>query len=260
MRTLSWISILLAGLVAPALTFGLAEESRSADKERRIDRILELRRELQELLEDLPPEARQEVERRWRRERGLEPMAPAETGAGRPESVVKPEPEIVPEPSAPAVVARPTPSSEPTVAAPACGTLAVLDSNGDGAITAADRYWRYLSLWKDDGDGVIEESELRSLYRHGIRRVSSRLYSYTTAKGVEGGVWVEDSIYFDLPGRGSPAVLAINAGALARGDDLRLEDRAGVAQQGFQELRSELDWVLRGTERVSVLCRRASAD
>ncbi len=147
---------------------------------------------------------------------------------------------------------EPTPPAEP--APPRCGTLNVLDTNGDGRVSGADRYWRYLSLWKDDGDGSPEDAEVRSLYRHDVRHFSARLYSYTTAKDADRGVWVEEAIYFDLPGRKARAALAIDAGRLARGGELWLEDSTGARLDGLQVLRSGLTWVGADGERTDVLC------
>lgn len=252
---------MLAGLALGPVSAEEPERTDSTQDEQRLERILALRRELEELLEDLSPEERKEFERRWRREQGREPAEPAPEVAAIPAppvAVVESSSPAPPAPAEPLPVPEPVSPPEtgpaPEPAAPRCGTLAVLDSNGDGAVSGSDRYWRYLSLWRDDGDGVIEQSELRSLFQHGIRRVSARLYSYTTAKGADRGVWVEDAIYFDLPGRRARATLTIDASRLARGDELWLEDAAGARPEGFQALRAGLTWVREDGMRSEVLC------
>lgn len=226
----------------------LAQEG-AVDTEARIERILELKRqlgeidrELERLLASLTPELRAEIERRW----GLEPPPVAA------EEVPATELLAVSDRATPQVASKIEP---PAPAGPRCGTLEILDTNGDGRVSGADRYWRYLNLWRDDGDGSIEASEVRSLYQHGIRRVSVKLLSYTTSKDVDRGVWIEDAIYFDLPTRGKGrAVLVMDAGRLARGDELWLESGAGERLDGIQALRSGLEWVMRNGARVAVLC------
>jgi len=201
----------------------------------RLGRALEAREELDRILEELPPELRAEYERRL---------------AARPDTPPPPEPAAPQPPPA----SEPEPAPEPAAPEPRCGDLTILDSNGDGALTGLDRNWRYLALWKDDGDGEIDEKEVRSLFRHEIRRLGVRLVSYTTSKDADGAVWTEDRIYFDLPGRASQAVLVIDAGRLARGDELWLEDSTGSRLSGYQPLRAGIYWVFSSGERTPVLC------
>lgn len=235
-----------------------ASEPAAVDEEERIARILELRREraaldaeLEELLEGLTPEGRDEVDRRSK--------ISAQSGPSNPSAGARPAVQPPPAPVVERSPAEPDAVSEVVAEDPRCGTLDVLDSNRDGEISGSDRYWRYLGLWKDDGDGRVEDDEVRSLYRHDIRRVSSRLYSYTTAKDVDRGIWIEESIRFDLAGQRQRAVLVIDAGRLARGGDLRLEDSDGVSLEGIEALRAGLEWVLGDGRRVAVLCSRATA-
>lgn len=138
--------------------------------------------------------------------------------------------------SAPAQEEVPLPVPEP--AEPhehSCNTLYVLDTNGDGSVSGADRFWRYLSLWIDDGNGVVETTEVKSLFKHRVGKVSARLYSYTTTKDADGGIWVEERIYFDLAGRGrkSRAALTLNAGGLGRSDDTWVADGNGQRLEGY---------------------------
>jgi hypothetical protein len=232
-------------VTALAARGGAAERTPADDSEATIERILELRREIDRLLAELSPEAQVELERRSR-----EPLP----GAGAPpaEPAAPAAPVL---PSAPDTVGPITGSPAPQPTGPRCGTLEILDTNEDGVISGTDRNWRYLSLWRDDGDGLVEKPEVESLFEHGIRRVSARLLSYVTAKDVEGGVWVEDAIYFDLPGRQGRAKLVIDAGGLARGDRLWLEDDAGERLVGVLALTSGMTWVAAGGDPVAVLCR-----
>ena len=201
----------------------------------KVERAVELARELERLLEELTPAERERFERRLREWREARPSdtESATTPAAEPPSPPQPEtPAPLPEAPRAAPEPEPAPARGETAAPPpagprGCGTLSVLDSDGDGAVTGRDRYWRYLGLWRDDGDGSIERSEVRSLFQHGIRRLSARLTSYTSAKGGDGGVWTEEVVYLDLPGRRSRGVLVIDAGALARSDELWLESAGG---------------------------------
>jgi hypothetical protein len=155
---------------------------------------------------------------------------------------------------------EPVPGPAPDPAAPrehTCNTLYVLDSNGDGFVSGADRFWRYLGLWSDNGDGLLTDDEVQTLFKLRIRKVSARLYSYTTVKDVDGGVWLEDRIYFDLPGKGrqSRATLTINAGGLARSDDFWLEDGEGNRLEGLIAIESGVAVVSATTGRHPILCR-----
>lgn len=237
----------------------------------RLRRALEAHEDLERILGELPPELRAEYERLVAvptQDLPARPVADAEpptppVADAEPPAPVKPPP-VVPPPTAappeppppPQPAPQPTPAAEPVpVPEPRCGDLTILDSNGDGALTGLDRYWRYLALWKDDGDGEIDEKEVRSLFRYEIRRLGVRLVSYTTSKDADGAVWIEDRIYFDLPGRTSQAVLVIDAGRLGRGDELWLEDSSGARLSGYQPLRTGIYWVSSHGDRTPVLCR-----
>src|SRR5690606_21416172 len=50
--------------------------------------------------------------------------------------------------------------------------LRKLDTNGDGKISAADKYYDKLLLWIDNGDGVSEPGELKGLRAAGIESLS----------------------------------------------------------------------------------------
>jgi hypothetical protein len=118
-----------------------------------------------------------------------------------------------------------------------CAALGVFDSNGDDSISGLDRYWRYFKLWIDDGDGVIELTELSGLYDAGVAGLSTSLRSYIAAAGDSGDVWVGQVITLDLLGKTNrQAVLVIDADRLARGGELELRDSADAALTGWQAL------------------------
>ncbi len=274
LRRLTSAAALWLALAGPMPATG--QEPPPNGDEERIVQALELMRRmsalesaLEELLAELPAGLREEVERRWREEQAPSSPVPSAAEDAEPAPLPAPAPKTVrpaaedraPEaPSEPGVEPPPRRPPERVEAEPApaespCGSLEILDSNGDGVVSGTDRYWRYLALWKDDGDGELEPREVRSLYDHGIRRVSARLYSYTTAKDADRTIWVEDLIYFELPGRRARGALVIDAGRLERGGELRLEERSGAPLAGFQALRSAVDWVFEDGRRQAVLCR-----
>lgn len=242
-----------------------------------IRRALELRVELEELLDGLTPEAREELERRWRELReeapddgppAAEPPMPERPRPADPEP--RPEPDVQGKPEAPAEASdRPTglaPDSEPVedlAAAPdppavenpapdtaselsddeeaeTCDTLILFDSNGDDVLSGSDRYWRHFYLWLDDGDGQIEDKEIERLFEAGIRRISVRLRSYDSRKGASGDVWIDDGVRLDLLTRGRSANLVIDAEKLRGGDELLIRDASGARLGGMQALRSGL--------------------
>ena len=48
----------------------------------------------------------------------------------------------------------------------------ILDSNGDGKLTAADASWREFRVWQDaDQDGVTDAGELKTLDQMGITEI-----------------------------------------------------------------------------------------
>jgi hypothetical protein len=201
LRTMSGLRIGLAvvalTLVGIPIVWGETPDGGMADPELEalMERILELRGEMEELLEGLSPEARAEVERRWLEAR-TEPdlVAPETSGeaagprAGRtpprtppavepPPTTPEPSPPIAPRPTVPdppppieppttapersPSVAQPPPLPEPPQPVareetPACGTLHALDRNGDGSIDGSDRDWRYLYLLPGAGGDPVE--------------------------------------------------------------------------------------------------------
>ncbi len=122
-----------------------------------------------------------------------------------------------------------------------CAEFQVFDTNEDGVVSGFDRYWRYFRLWRDDGDGLIEERELSRLYDAGVGEIKTTLGTYRTLDGVAGDVLGGTRIRLDLAGKnGGMAVLAIDADRLARGGQFELRDAAGEALSGLQPLSSEM--------------------
>ncbi len=254
----------------------------AASPEEIVERILELQRQIDELLAALPPEVRDEVRRRLAEpatepavadtepvvaEATPEPAAPEpaapEPAAPEPAAPEPAAPEpAAPEPAAPAASepaitaeAPATPSSdgipkllERRSRRPPCTTLLALDENGDGKVSSADRYWRYVYLWTDrNGDGRLQEREVESAYDRKVREIAVSLETFIRAKGNLGEIRVEDQIVLDLRGdgfsqrsRGDDGVLVVDADALARGDGPRLLAAGGEPLAGYQAFRAGL--------------------
>lgn len=216
-----------------------------------VEQILELRERLEILMQALPPELRQEVERRWNERRGLVPGADESAPADSPEAAAAatatrpplPAPALR-EPAAPrpADSASAAPASPATTAAALCGTLLALDSNEDGLVSGADRYWRYLRLWAGSGADEPPPSELVSLYELEIRELDVGLSRFRTSDEIRGDIVTDnDGIRLELLGRAASlaasALLVIDAGRLARSGELRLVDSAGEPLAGYRVLR-----------------------
>ncbi len=105
-----------------------------------------------------------------------------------------------------------------------CEVLQPLDSDDDGWISGADRWWRYLFLWNDaNGDGNPSESEIVQPFEVGVRRIASRLDRYEGVKELVGDVRLDGSrILLSLPERrrrpSSRMTLVLDAERLARRD------------------------------------------
>jgi hypothetical protein len=298
--------LIIACLAAPVVLG--AEETAEAKPQSTaeiIERILELRREMEALLEVLPPELQEEIERRWRELQETEaaraashlpqvestgraqvavvPPAPAPEQAAvfepGPEStararvaVVPPAREAEPEPTPdsipvvepPAVTTAivPTPSapeSEPEPApVPVCGTLTPFDSNDDGLLSAADRYWRYLRLELEGSGASLEAQAPSSLYELGIRTIDVNLKFFTTPDKERGDIDVDEAIHIELVGKGRLAgesgVLVIDADRLARGGEIKLVDGSGTLLAGIQALRPGLALETADGSRLPLLC------
>ena len=176
---------------------------------------------MDDLLQALPPEMREEAERRWQeRQRQLAATAPQES----PEPIAEEETEAV----APAETGD-----------AGCG-LRVLDTNADGSISGADRQWRFLRLWFDDGDGEVSELEIESLYDLGVRQIDTGLGFYVDTDGDSEDIDTGDRIELAAVGIGNAdrrrGVLVVDADRLARGGLLTLTDAAGAPLSGYQAL------------------------
>lgn len=206
----------LAGIVLalPCAAPGRAQDKGDAATEQRIERILELHEEIDRLLETLPPEARVEITRRLAQRREAERAAPEPVLAEEPVPVMTP-------PRTPSERRR-----------RACNTLWILDTNRDGTVDAADRYWRYLHLWIDNGDGTIDPREITSPYDRKVREISVALDTFEGAKKGIGEIRVDDYIVLDLDRDGfqsgrDDAALMLDTGAIRRGDGPEILDRDG---------------------------------
>lgn len=228
-----------------------------------VEQILELQRRIEELIRQLSPAGRRELERRLAE--AAAPGAAERSGTeGTAGAVVEtaPTPTTAPAPTpAPEKVPETPRAVLPAAEAPErCDTLRAFDSNGDGVVNASDRYWRYLYLWIDgNGDGQIERSELESAFERGVRGISVRLDTFTRAKGADGLIRIRDRLVLDLRGDGfgggDDAVLAIDATSLSRGTGPRIFDAAGEPVTGIRPF--EKGWTLRDSAgRVwELLCR-----
>jgi hypothetical protein len=226
-----------------------------------IERILELRREMEALLEVLPPQLQEEIERRWRELQEAEAQAashvPQVESTGRAEV---------------AVVPGPTPDSIPVVESleettaivpepatvPVCGTLTPFDSNDDGVLSGADRYWRYLRLELEGGAASLEVQGPSSLYELGIRTLDVNLKFFTTPDKERGDIDVNEAIHISLVGKGRLAgesgVLVIDADRLARGGEIKLVDGSGTLLAGIQALSPGLALETGDGGRLPLLC------
>ena len=74
--------------------------------------------------------------------------------------------------------------------------LLEFDSNGDGAVSAADARWAQLGLWQDlDRDGVATHDELSALGERGISHLGLR-YHWTGRRDAHGNIlrWQSDVV------------------------------------------------------------------
>jgi len=228
--------------------------------ERIIGEILQLRGEAAALLESLPPELREEVERRWLElqaaEAQLQPVAathdPAPMPAPEPELQLEPGPES--EPIVPSGV-KTEPEPEP---AKECDSLGPLDTNGDGVISAGDHNWRYLRLRTEQGGRSANLGDLESLYDAGVREIDVNLRFYKLADGLAGDITVDDRIRLALIGKRKStrqsAILFIQASRLARGGSLRLVDGSGALLAGDQPLAPGVALLTTEGKRLPILC------
>lgn len=236
------VGVLLVLLVAPTTD---AQDDVTAEDLAVVERILELQRELDELLESLPPELREAVEKRLDTPRS---PAPPPSSPPSSRSLSPPAPPVTdPSPPPPPEVAPPP--AEPPAAPPRrrfgrriCNTLRPFDTDGDGVVNARDRHWRHLYLWIDkNGDGVEDKREIVSPYDEKIEEIDADLATFEAAKKSWGEIRVTEHIMLDLRGDGfgtgngrDDAVLLVDASSLARGDGPQILDAQGEPLEGLQ--------------------------
>lgn len=229
-----------------------AEDGGSAEI---VARVRALQKEIDDLLGQLPPDVRRRLEEELR---GSGEVVP-EAGRSEEATVSRPAPseeaETKPVPPADEAIAElPGRSSGDDSAIERrpprrrCTRLAPFDGNGDGQISAVDRYWRHLYVWQDrDGDGSWQDGEIRSAYEAGVRAIATDLDTFSRRKGALGEMRLRDGrVWLDLRGdgfgeRGDDAVLMLDASALSRSGSGLL---AGSGEQlaGMEPLRAGLQW------------------
>ena len=249
----------LALLLALAVSLPTAAQTETAgelSEAQVIERILELQRQIDELIASLPPAARAELEKRLA-ERGAPAAVPApaaELPAEAPR-VAAAERKVQPPPAA----AEP-PVRRRLVRGPHCNFLTAFDSNQDGKVSALDRYWRHLFLWSDaNGDRQIQEAEVASAYERNVREIAVDLDTFIRKKGTIGEVRVGEHLLLDVRGDGfdggDDGVLVVDATRLRRGTGPDLQSASGEPLGGFQPLQ-EGRQIREGNGEITVLrCR-----
>lgn len=235
------------------------ESVSTGSQEEIIERILELRGQIEDLLEILPAEVRQEVERRWQERHTGDPALNSglETVS---EPVSTPEPEsasVDPSPAEP----DPEPVADEVVAvvAPRCGGLHLFDTNEDSLVSGGDRPWRFLRLWFDsNGDRGLDESEIETLLDLGVRQIDVDLRFYGNDQGDSEDVDVDDFIWLRQIAKAKAdrrsGVLVVAAERLGRDGRLRLVDVEGTQLSGYQPLGSRSFLETSDGKRSPVLC------
>ncbi len=242
------------------------EPKQPQEVERIIGEILQLRGEAEALLESLPPELREEVERRWLELQAAEVQPEPVAGAAAPDPAPKPAPEpelqLEPGPESEPVVpseVKPEPEPEPEPEpARECDSLGPLDTNGDGVISAGDRNWRYLRLRTEQGGRSASLGDLESLYDAGVREIDVNLGFYKLADGLAGDITVDDRIRLALIGKRKSTrqstILFIQASRLARAGNLQLVDASGALLAGDQPLAPGMALLTAEGKRLPILC------
>ncbi len=220
-----------------------------------IERILELRRQIDELMAQLPPDVRRALEERLAQP--AEEVAPTVEASppSPPEASAPPPP-----PPEPEAVAE-TPSPSPPPPPPrwrrnriSCNTLEAFDTNGDGTVNALDRYWRYLYLWVDrNGNSRMDKREVVSTFDEKVQEIAADLDAFVGRKGLFGEIRIHDRLVLDLRGNGfdtgrdrDDAVLLVDATALGRRDGPRLLSADGEEIEGVQPF--QRGWRIRDTD------------
>lgn len=243
MRSLAARGLFLA-LLAILLAASLAAQDRApsaapVSEAEVVERLSELQDEIERLLPFLAPELRREIAHRL-----AERAAAQEQSAERAvREAAQPPPAAI---EAPAVEIAP--AGETGVRG--CNTLDLLDTSGDGRVDAGDRYWRYLYLWTDgNGDGEVQEREVRSAFDAGVRGISVRLDRFDSEGGGIGLIRIGRWIVLDPRGDGfsggiggvtDDGALTVDASALGRFSGPRLLDPEGKPLAGMQPFRPGL--------------------
>lgn len=279
-----WVLFLTLLFLTPTV-WGRQSDSADGpvDHQETMEEILVLRRQLEALLATLPPELRKEVERQWRdqlEEGEVPPATPAVTEPVAGTETIQPEnlsdgaiavPGVMtgaePEESTPIdeITESSLTATTPDLTTshelpPPCVHLAAFDSNHDRVVSASDRYWRYLRLWSDNGDGIVdEELEIDSLYELGIREIRVELDYYGLPNNVSGDITVGEQVQLILidPKRNSaaPATLVVQAGRMARGGEIWIADQSGTVLDGYQSIGPTIVAETSGGQRLPLVCR-----
>lgn len=283
LKTVLHLTLVLGCLVSAVAGAQDEPATDALTEEQIVERILELRRQIDELIAALSPEMRQELERRLAAPDAApsppvpeppapEPPTPAPP-APTPPTPAPPAPESpapespapeppTPEPPAPEAVAEAAPgepaAAEPSpplrrrrVRGPRCNFLEVLDSNQDGKISAFDRYWRHLYLWFDhNGDGTLQDGEIESAYERNVREIAVDLDVFIRKKGTIGEIRIGQHVTLDVRGDGigggDDGVLVIDATKLKRGTGPEILAASGESLDGMQPFQE--GWRIRTSE------------
>jgi len=224
----------VAGVVVAAPGPTAAQRTTPA-QQRIITRILELQREVDQLLTQLPPGLRAQVREDLAR--------PPTAGVG----------------------ARPTTGTATTGVAATVGTerarsapssVDPFDGTGDGKLTNADPAWRALRIWTDaNGDGTMNPGEVATVSTSSIREIDARLRVFVRRNGDSGSIRRADRIELDLRGdgfRSGAGILCLDIGSIA---DVGFEIRSARGQdlRGVQPLQA--GWRVRLPDGSEVILR-----
>lgn len=151
------------------------------------------------------------------------------------------------EPSRAALASAGDRESDPTAAtARACRGLRLLDHDGDGALTGADRYWRHLYL--DLGSDRAMTEEPISVFEAGVRRIALDLRSFVDDSDRVGYLEFGERVRLDVVVRRrrgvESGVLIVDADDLARFGGPRIQNAEGELLGGWQPLRRGLVFVV----------------
>lgn len=225
----AWTAWLVASSAAAQNPQGPLSDARLEAVAREVH---ELRAAVDALLAPLSPEDRARVEARLL-ELAVDAVPPeVATDAPAPLERPTPAPPVPP----------PTPPSRP--APEACRGLAAFDRDADGIVSAADRGWRHFYLWRDDGDAVLEEDEVISLFELDVRALDASRRTYTTASGFVGDLEIGDGVTLDVPARRRGAdfergELVVDNDGLRRAGEPTVRSASGQELAGYQPLRRE---------------------